>query len=163
MSCQGWCLQGRKPYQADVFMPINKVFIIYSIVHSSYNKVIFSLQYVRLSCNTPPELLVQLMLREWHMETPKLVISVHGGTDNFPLSPRVCQAFSLGLITAAESTGAWILTDGLNTGVCSWTRYIYFKSLVFAITLFSGEAHYMTYVISLWPYHGYFHIIYILL
>ncbi len=120
MSCQGWCLQGGKTYQADVFMPINSVFIIYSIVHSSYNKVLFSLQYVRLSCDTPPELLVQLMLREWHMEMPKLVISVHGGTDNFPLSPRVCQAFSTGLITAAESTGAWILTDGINTGLCSW-------------------------------------------
>ncbi|KAL0193633.1 hypothetical protein M9458_011929, partial [Cirrhinus mrigala] len=44
--------------------------------------------YVRLSSDTSPELLVQLMLREWHMEMPKLVISVHGGTDNFPLSPR---------------------------------------------------------------------------
>ncbi|XP_051551691.1 transient receptor potential cation channel subfamily M member 6-like isoform X1 [Myxocyprinus asiaticus] len=78
-------------------------------------------KYVRLSCDTPPEHLLQLMLREWHMEMPKLVISVHGGTDNFPLSPRVCQAFSAGLITAAESTGAWILTDGINTGV---SRYV---------------------------------------
>ncbi|XP_067295131.1 transient receptor potential cation channel subfamily M member 6 isoform X1 [Pseudorasbora parva] len=77
-------------------------------------------KYVRLSCDTPPELLVQLMLREWHMEMPKLVISVHGGSDNFPLSPRVCQAFSTGLITAAESTGAWILTDGINTGVSKY-------------------------------------------
>ncbi|XP_051749604.1 transient receptor potential cation channel subfamily M member 6 isoform X3 [Ctenopharyngodon idella] len=77
-------------------------------------------KYVRLSCDTPAELLVQLMLREWHMEMPKLVISVHGGTDNFPLSPRVCQAFSTGLITAAESTGAWILTDGINAGVSKY-------------------------------------------
>ncbi|XP_067261943.1 transient receptor potential cation channel subfamily M member 6 isoform X2 [Chanodichthys erythropterus] len=77
-------------------------------------------KYVRLSCDTPPELLVQLMLREWHMEMPKLVISVHGGTDSFPLSPRVCQAFSTGLITAAESTGAWILTDGINAGVSKY-------------------------------------------
>ncbi|TRY81917.1 hypothetical protein DNTS_013382 [Danionella cerebrum] len=77
-------------------------------------------KYVRLSCDTPPELLIQLMLREWHMEVPKLMISVHGGTDNFPLPPRVCQAFSTGLITAAESTGAWILTDGINAGVSKY-------------------------------------------
>lgn len=77
-------------------------------------------KYVRLSCDSPPELLVQLMLREWHMEIPKLVITVHGGTDNFLLSPRVCQAFSTGLVTAAESTGAWILTDGINTGVSKY-------------------------------------------
>uniref|UniRef100_A0A8C1MKE3 non-specific serine/threonine protein kinase n=1 Tax=Cyprinus carpio TaxID=7962 RepID=A0A8C1MKE3_CYPCA len=76
--------------------------------------------YVRLSSDTPPELLVQLMLREWHMEMPKLVISVHGGTESFPLSPRVYQAFTTGLITAAESTGAWILTDGINTGVSKY-------------------------------------------
>ncbi|XP_073696374.1 transient receptor potential cation channel subfamily M member 6 [Garra rufa] len=77
-------------------------------------------KYVRLSSETSSELLIQLMLREWHMEMPKLVISVHGGTDNFPLSPRVCQAFSTGLVTAAESTGAWILTDGINTGVSKY-------------------------------------------
>uniref|UniRef100_A0A671KQN6 Transient receptor potential cation channel subfamily M member 6-like n=1 Tax=Sinocyclocheilus anshuiensis TaxID=1608454 RepID=A0A671KQN6_9TELE len=77
-------------------------------------------KYVRLSSDTPPELLVQLMLREWHMEMPKLVISVHGGTEGFPLSPRVYQAFSTGLVTAAESTGAWILTDGINTGVSKY-------------------------------------------
>uniref|UniRef100_A0A672R584 non-specific serine/threonine protein kinase n=1 Tax=Sinocyclocheilus grahami TaxID=75366 RepID=A0A672R584_SINGR len=77
-------------------------------------------KYVRLSSDTPPELLVQLMLREWHMEMPKLVISVHGGTESFPLSPRVYQAFSTGLVTAAESTGAWILTDGINTGVSKY-------------------------------------------
>ncbi|XP_055055045.2 transient receptor potential cation channel subfamily M member 6 isoform X1 [Misgurnus anguillicaudatus] len=78
-------------------------------------------KYVRLSCDTPSEHLLQLMLKEWHMEMPKLVISVHGGTDNFSLSPRVCQAFSTGLIRAAESTGAWILTDGINMGV---SRYV---------------------------------------
>ncbi|KAI7813574.1 transient receptor potential melastatin 6, partial [Triplophysa rosa] len=78
-------------------------------------------KYVRLSSDTPSEHLLQLMLREWHMEMPKLVISVHGGTDNFSLSPRVCQAFSTGLIRAAESTGAWILTDGINIGV---SRYV---------------------------------------
>ncbi|XP_056601424.1 transient receptor potential cation channel subfamily M member 6 [Triplophysa dalaica] len=78
-------------------------------------------KYVRLSSDTPSDHLFQLMLREWHLEMPKLVISVHGGTDNFSLSPRVCQAFSSGLIRAAESTGAWILTDGINIGV---SRYV---------------------------------------
>ncbi|XP_030647683.1 transient receptor potential cation channel subfamily M member 6 [Chanos chanos] len=78
-------------------------------------------KYVRLSCDTRPELLMHLMLREWQMEVPKLVISVHGGVDNFSLPPRVSQALSKGLITAAESTGAWIFTDGINTGI---SRYI---------------------------------------
>ncbi|KAI4877087.1 hypothetical protein NFI96_031419, partial [Prochilodus magdalenae] len=74
-------------------------------------------KYVRLSCDAKPDQLLCLMLKEWNMVQPKLVISVHGGTENFPLPPKVGQAFSKGLIRAAETAGAWILTDGFNTGV----------------------------------------------
>ncbi|XP_062874411.1 transient receptor potential cation channel subfamily M member 6 [Trichomycterus rosablanca] len=74
-------------------------------------------KYVRLSSNAKPEQLLHLMLREWNMVPPKLVISVHGGTENFPLPLRAGQAFSKGLIRAAETSGAWIFTDGFNTGV----------------------------------------------
>ncbi|KAJ8380728.1 hypothetical protein SKAU_G00015060 [Synaphobranchus kaupii] len=78
-------------------------------------------KYLRLSCDTRAEQVLQLMLREWQMDMPKLVFSVHGGTDNFHLPPRVRQAFSKGLVRAAETTGAWILTEGINTGV---SRYV---------------------------------------
>lgn len=61
-------------------------------------------------------MLLQLMLREWQMERPKLLLTVQGGSENFTLPPKVKQAFSKGLMTAARSTGAWILTDGINTG-----------------------------------------------
>ncbi|MEQ2169607.1 Transient receptor putative cation channel subfamily M member 3, partial [Goodea atripinnis] len=73
-------------------------------------------QYVRVGMDSKPEALLQLMLREWQMERPKLLLTVHGGSENFILPPKVKQAFSKGLITAAISTGAWILTDGINTG-----------------------------------------------
>uniref|UniRef100_A0A8C8M4C9 non-specific serine/threonine protein kinase n=1 Tax=Oncorhynchus tshawytscha TaxID=74940 RepID=A0A8C8M4C9_ONCTS len=73
--------------------------------------------YVRVAVDTKAEALLQLMLREWQMERPKLLLTVHGGAENFPLPLKVRQAFSKGLITAAQSTGAWIFTDGINTGV----------------------------------------------
>lgn len=76
------------------------------------------LQYVRVAVDTKAEALLQLMLREWQMVRPKLLLSVHGGADNFSLPTKVKQAFSRGLVKAAQSTGAWILTDGINTGVC---------------------------------------------
>uniref|UniRef100_A0A671VST8 non-specific serine/threonine protein kinase n=1 Tax=Sparus aurata TaxID=8175 RepID=A0A671VST8_SPAAU len=69
---------------------------------------------------TRPEALLQLMLREWQMERPKLLLTVQGGSENFTLPPKVKQAFSKGLMTAAVSTGAWILTDGINTGVSKY-------------------------------------------
>uniref|UniRef100_A0A3P8ZDJ4 non-specific serine/threonine protein kinase n=1 Tax=Esox lucius TaxID=8010 RepID=A0A3P8ZDJ4_ESOLU len=78
-------------------------------------------KYVRVEVDAKAETLLQLMLGEWKMERPKLLLTVHGGADNFPLPLKVRQAFSKGLITAALSTGAWILTDGINTGV---SRYV---------------------------------------
>nr|XP_056721659.1 transient receptor potential cation channel subfamily M member 7 [Euleptes europaea] len=74
-------------------------------------------KYVRLSYDTKPEAILQLMLKEWQMELPKLVISVHGGMQKFELHPRIKQLLGKGLIKAAVTTGAWILTGGVNTGV----------------------------------------------
>lgn len=68
--------------------------------------------------DSKPELLLQLMLREWQMDRPKLLLTVQGGSKNFTLSPKVKEAFSKGLLMAALSTGAWILTDGINSGRC---------------------------------------------
>ncbi|NWU14937.1 TRPM7 protein, partial [Cephalopterus ornatus] len=75
------------------------------------------LYYVRLSYDTKPEAILQLMLKEWQMELPKLVISVHGGMQKFELHPRIKQLLGKGLIKAAVTTGAWIITGGVNTGV----------------------------------------------
>ncbi|XP_076020867.1 transient receptor potential cation channel subfamily M member 6 [Genypterus blacodes] len=77
-------------------------------------------KYVRMAVDTKPDVLLQLMLKEWQMERPKLLLTVQGGAENFALPPKVKQAFSKGLITAALSTGAWILTDGINTGVSKY-------------------------------------------
>uniref|UniRef100_A0A8D2J4G9 non-specific serine/threonine protein kinase n=1 Tax=Varanus komodoensis TaxID=61221 RepID=A0A8D2J4G9_VARKO len=74
-------------------------------------------KYIRTSYDTKPDQLLQLMVKEWQMELPKLVISVHGGIQNFKLPSKLKQLFSKGLTKAAETTGAWILTEGTNTGV----------------------------------------------
>uniref|UniRef100_A0A3B5MBF8 non-specific serine/threonine protein kinase n=1 Tax=Xiphophorus couchianus TaxID=32473 RepID=A0A3B5MBF8_9TELE len=88
-------------------------------------------KYVRVAVDSKPEALLQLMLREWQMERPKLLLTVHGGSENFILPPKVKQAFSKGLITAAISTGAWIFTDGINTGVSKYVGE--------AVKLFGGH------------------------
>eukprot|EP00063_Salmo_salar_P041279 XP_014016114.1 PREDICTED: transient receptor potential cation channel subfamily M member 3-like isoform X9 [Salmo salar] len=73
--------------------------------------------YVRVSYDTKPELLLHLMTKEWQLDLPKLLISVHGGLQNFELQPKLKQVFGKGLIKAAMTTGAWIFTGGVNTGV----------------------------------------------
>lgn len=49
----------------------------------------FILQYVRLSYDTRPELIVQLFTKEWNLELPKLLLTVQGGKANFDLQPKL--------------------------------------------------------------------------
>lgn len=73
------------------------------------------------------------MVKDWQLELPTLLISVHGGLQNFDLAPKLKQVFGKGLIKAAVTTGAWIFTGGVSTGtICpsdqtvnydnSWTQ-----------------------------------------
>lgn len=78
---------------------------------------IYHSKYIRTSCDTKADHLLHLMLKEWNMELPKLVISVHGGLQNFKMSSKIRETFSQGLVKAAETTGAWIITEGINSGV----------------------------------------------
>ncbi|XP_061772915.1 transient receptor potential cation channel subfamily M member 1-like isoform X2 [Nerophis ophidion] len=76
--------------------------------------------YIRASFDTKPDNLLHLMVKDWQLELPTLLISVHGGLQNFDLQPKLKQVFGKGLIKAAVTavtTGAWIFTGGVNTGV----------------------------------------------
>lgn len=46
-------------------------------------------QYVRLSYDTRPELIVQLFTKEWNLELPKLLLTIQGGKANFELQPKL--------------------------------------------------------------------------
>ncbi|KAL4613309.1 transient receptor potential cation channel subfamily M member 7 isoform X2 [Arapaima gigas] len=88
----------------------------YGVINFQGGSHSYRAKYVRLSYNSEPEMILRLMLKEWQMELPKIVISVHGGIQNFDLHPRIKQVVGKGLIKAAVTTGAWILTGGVNTG-----------------------------------------------
>ena len=53
----------------------------------------------------------------WNLRKPQLILSVTGAHLKFAMSSRIKKAFKLGLVKAAESTDAWIITGGTNTGV----------------------------------------------
>lgn len=69
-----------------------------------------------MSYDTKPDSLLHLMVKDWQLELPKLLISVHGGLQNFEMQPKLKQVFGKGLIKAAMTTGAWIFTGGVSTG-----------------------------------------------
>uniref|UniRef100_A0A8C8HXY2 Transient receptor potential cation channel, subfamily M, member 1b n=1 Tax=Oncorhynchus tshawytscha TaxID=74940 RepID=A0A8C8HXY2_ONCTS len=73
--------------------------------------------YIRVSHDSKPDNLLQLMVKDWQLELPNLLISIHGGLQNFDLQPKLKQVLGKGLIKAAVTTGAWIFTGGVSTGV----------------------------------------------
>ncbi|XP_065114035.1 transient receptor potential cation channel subfamily M member 7 isoform X2 [Paramisgurnus dabryanus] len=89
----------------------------YGVINFQGGSHSYRAKYVRLSYDSRPDNILRLMLKEWQMDLPKIVISVHGGIQNFDLHPRIKHVVGKGLIKAAVTTGAWILTGGVNTGV----------------------------------------------
>uniref|UniRef100_A0AAF5I2G4 TRPM SLOG domain-containing protein n=1 Tax=Strongyloides stercoralis TaxID=6248 RepID=A0AAF5I2G4_STRER len=74
-------------------------------------------QYIRLSFDSDCASIIHLLENIWQIPPPKLVISIHGGTNNFNLQPKLARIFRNGLIKAASTTGAWIITSGCDGGV----------------------------------------------
>ncbi|XP_061736092.1 transient receptor potential cation channel subfamily M member 2 [Nerophis ophidion] len=74
-------------------------------------------KYARVSTETSPEVVYQLLTEQWKLSPPNLLISVTGGAKNFYLKTRLKNVFQRGLIKVAQTTGAWIITGGTNTGV----------------------------------------------
>jgi transient receptor potential cation channel subfamily M protein 3 len=59
---------------------------------------------------------MELFMAEWCLEAPKLVITIHGGKQNFDIPPKLKKLFKRGLYKAAKTTGAWVFTAGTNSG-----------------------------------------------
>eukprot|EP00058_Branchiostoma_floridae_P019590 XP_002605080.1 hypothetical protein BRAFLDRAFT_124141 [Branchiostoma floridae] len=76
--------------------------------------------YIRVSLNVRPEALWELMTKHWQLEPPNLLISVTGGAKKFLLKERLKNIFKIGLVKASQSTGAWIITGGMNEGVMKY-------------------------------------------
>ncbi|KAM9814395.1 transient receptor potential cation channel subfamily M member 1b isoform 2-T3 [Syngnathus typhle] len=89
----------------------------YGVIEFQGGGFINKAMYIRVSYDTKADNLLHLMVKDWQLELPTLLISVHGGLQNFDLQPKLKQVFGKGLIKAAVTTGAWIFTGGVNTGV----------------------------------------------
>ncbi|XP_037674925.1 LOW QUALITY PROTEIN: transient receptor potential cation channel subfamily M member 4 [Choloepus didactylus] len=73
--------------------------------------------FLRLSDRTDPGAAYSLVTRTWRFRAPNLVVSVLGGSADPTLQAWVQDLLRRGLVRAAQSTGAWIVTGGLHTGI----------------------------------------------
>ncbi|XP_056608649.1 transient receptor potential cation channel subfamily M member 4a isoform X1 [Triplophysa dalaica] len=73
--------------------------------------------FLRLSYDTPPDYVYALMTTQWGLPVPNLVLTVVGGEGKVKVKPWVREVIRQGIVRAAQSTGAWILTAGLKEGI----------------------------------------------
>lgn len=73
--------------------------------------------FLRLSDRTDPATIYSLVTRTWGFQAPNLVVSVLGGSVGPTLQTWLQDLLRRGLVRAAQSTGAWIVTGGLHTGI----------------------------------------------
>ncbi|XP_067830631.1 transient receptor potential cation channel subfamily M member 4-like isoform X2 [Heptranchias perlo] len=74
-------------------------------------------KFVRLSSDTDPAVVYTLITQYWGIPPPNLVVSVVGGEGNLKMKTWLKDILRRGLIKAAQSTGAWIMTSGLQVGI----------------------------------------------
>ncbi|XP_076459392.1 transient receptor potential cation channel subfamily M member-like 2 [Babylonia areolata] len=73
--------------------------------------------YMRVDSECEMENVWTVLMNCWQLPVPKLLISITGGAKRFNLRPRLKTILKQGLVNAAVTTGAWIITGGTATGV----------------------------------------------
>uniref|UniRef100_A0A8D1ZJM1 Transient receptor potential cation channel subfamily M member 4 n=1 Tax=Sus scrofa TaxID=9823 RepID=A0A8D1ZJM1_PIG len=73
--------------------------------------------FLRLSDRTDPATVYNLVTHIWGFRAPNLVVSVLGGSGSPILQTWLQDLLRRGLVRAAQSTGAWIVTGGLHKGI----------------------------------------------
>uniref|UniRef100_A0A8C4I8Z0 Transient receptor potential cation channel, subfamily M, member 5 n=1 Tax=Dicentrarchus labrax TaxID=13489 RepID=A0A8C4I8Z0_DICLA len=74
-------------------------------------------KFVRVRSNTDPVLIYQMLTEEWGLAPPHLVVALVGGDELAQMKPWLRDTLRKGLVKAAQSTGAWILTNGFRFGI----------------------------------------------
>lgn len=71
------------------------------ITHTLY----LSVQFARVSSDTEPELIYQLLTEQWGLAPPHLVVGLVGGDEQAQMKPWLRDTVRKGLVKAAQSTG----------------------------------------------------------
>uniref|UniRef100_A0A8C6NTU8 Transient receptor potential cation channel, subfamily M, member 4 n=1 Tax=Nothobranchius furzeri TaxID=105023 RepID=A0A8C6NTU8_NOTFU len=73
--------------------------------------------FLRLSWDTSPSMVYNVMIIHWRLPPPNLVVSVVGGDGRSKVKTWVREVIRQGLVKASQRAGAWILTTGLREGL----------------------------------------------
>lgn len=100
-----------------------------------------SAPFITVNENTSTALLGTFMEKYWRLNRPEVFISVTGGAQDFQLSSRMQRAFNKGLVSAASSTNAWVVTGGTDTGVMKLVANAFEEGFVHHVPLIAVTSY----------------------
>ena len=74
-------------------------------------------QWIAVAPSSSVPKLCRFIDKFWNLARPEVIISIAGGGDDFDLPTPLQLVFERGLVSAARSAKAWVLTTGMDAGV----------------------------------------------
>jgi hypothetical protein len=71
-------------------------------------------------CTKHPEWIRNMLVTEWDLDPPRILLSVTGGAMSFDLPPKLDEMIKIGLQKAAKTESLWITSGGTNSGVMQY-------------------------------------------
>lgn len=99
--------------------PSKYIYLKKPLVKMQHFQINIMFRYIRISDKTSMDKVRELLVDHWGILKPRrphLALSLIGGAKNFRMEGKKKETFKRGLIEAAKSTNALILTAGTNTG-----------------------------------------------
>ncbi|CAF2900197.1 unnamed protein product [Rotaria sp. Silwood2] len=73
--------------------------------------------FIRVPDNINVNYVKEFLYRYCSHECPSLVISITGDAKDFEMKPKIIRQFRRDLLKVAQTTGTWIITGGMDTGI----------------------------------------------
>ncbi|PIK46476.1 putative transient receptor potential cation channel subfamily M member 2 [Apostichopus japonicus] len=74
-------------------------------------------RFVVVDDNADTTKVLEVFTKGWKLGKPKLLVNICGGDEKFEVNNHLKEIFRHSLLHAARTIDAWILTNGLNSGV----------------------------------------------
>ncbi|CAF4191196.1 unnamed protein product [Adineta steineri] len=74
-------------------------------------------KYIRIDHQLPMAPIYELLVNDCGDTKPGLILSIYGGAKYFTMTEKLEKEIIRGIIDAAATSNAWILTTGVNNGV----------------------------------------------
>ncbi|CAF0930453.1 unnamed protein product [Adineta steineri] len=74
-------------------------------------------KYIRIDNQLPAEPIYELLVKDCGGTKPALILSIYGGAKYFTMTEKLEKEIIRGIIDAAATSNAWLLTTGINNGV----------------------------------------------